>query len=399
MNWPASARISAEDHTTITRVGIFAPLFPPAYRGGGPIRSIAALVSNLPAAFEALVLTSDRDHGCTEPLPVDANRWLDLGKAEVFYASATSVRKLLHGCMQLRRRRPDVLYFNGFFDPRFTIIPQLLWRLGFWRGACRLIAPRGEFGEGALSRRPIKKNLYIAAYRALGLHRSVIWHATADHESNDIRRIWGTKARVIVRSNDTALPPVATPPPAADPIFRAAFLGRFVEHKGLAVALDALQDVSAPVHFDIYGVEEDLIYVQKCKQLIEKLPPHVSATFCGPLPQEAVRPTLSAYDALLMPTRGENFGHVIAEALSVSCIVVTTPQTPWTELLNNGGGVVVCDRSPERWSAAIRELAAEPPESVHARRETTRVAYNRWAAQPFEAHIFDTLRELEKPDS
>ena len=52
-------------------------------------------------------------------------------------------------------------------------------------------------------------------------------------------------------------------------------------------------------------------------------------------------PTCSpSADIFLFPTRGENFGHVVAEALSVGCPVLTTPTTIWTDLLTSGGGSV-----------------------------------------------------------
>jgi glycosyltransferase involved in cell wall biosynthesis len=381
-----------------TVVAIFAPLFPPAYKGGGPIRSIDALVSNAPRTFETFVLTNDRDHGAREQLPVVPNVWSDREGYRVYYATASKLLALIRGFRSLRRKNPELLYINGFFDPRFSILPQLLWRCGYWRGASRLLAPRGEFGEGALSRRPFKKRLYIAAYRLLGLHHSVVWHATAEHEAVDIRRQWGPEARVIVRPNDTALPSRATAPKSTTETLRAVFLGRIVEHKGLAVALRALREVPESLTFDVYGFQEDPTYLQHCKALAEKLPGHIRVAFHGPLSQDKVRHTLADYDALIMPTRGENFGHVLAEALSVSCIVVTGPYTPWTDLLKAGGGVVVKDRSPAEWGKVITGLASLPRQERAQKRDAARLAYERWAGRPSLAHVFELLAHPGNPN-
>src|SRR5690606_3433435 len=91
-------------------IAVFAPLFPPAYRGGGPIRSIAALVESTPPGVLPLVLTSDRDLGTSEPLPVIANRWSVFGAADVYYVTSTSPSRLWHALKTLRRRRPDLLH-------------------------------------------------------------------------------------------------------------------------------------------------------------------------------------------------------------------------------------------------------------------------------------------------
>jgi len=40
----------------------------------------------------------------------------------------------------------------------------------------------------------------------------------------------------------------------------------------------------------------------------------------------------SKYDLFFFPTRGENYGHVIAESLSVGTSVLTSDQTPWQRL-------------------------------------------------------------------
>jgi glycosyltransferase involved in cell wall biosynthesis len=46
-----------------------------------------------------------------------------------------------------------------------------------------------------------------------------------------------------------------------------------------------------------------------------------------------VREVFSRYDAFVLPTLGENVGHVIAESLSASCPVICSDETPWTDLL------------------------------------------------------------------
>lgn len=381
----------------MTTVAVFAGLYPPAINGGGPIRSTEAMVEAVPLEFLPVVITNDHDLGERERLAVPANVWTSRGRAKVHYSSARSIPKLIRGFSAVKRERPRLLHFNSFFSPGFTIFPLMLWRVGFWGKPILLLAPRGEFGEGASGRRALKKRLYIALFRLLGIHRSIIWHSTAEHETQDIRRVWGKTAKVVLRENHTLLPLEPrdfSRKPNQEPCF--AFLGRIVEHKGLAVVLQALAGTTAKLSLDIYGPEEDPTYVSRCRDIVATMPMNVKVTFSGAVHPDQVRETLAKYDALLMPTAGENFGHVIAESLSVSCPVFTTPYTPWTETLQSGGGYVVENRAPGTWLTAIEHFVAVPPEARAGIRKAAGAAYRSWRAQPEKPHVWTLAMQLDQ---
>lgn len=370
-------------------VGVLAPMFPPAFRGGGPIRSIEALVDSIPCGIRPMIVTSDRDLGETEPLAITPNEWCSRNGVEVYYTTMSSPRHLAKAMRSLRRAGTHMLHFNSFMNPGFTITPLLLWRLGVLGDPVLLLTPRGEFSPEALARHGLRKRLYIGMFRLLRIPRRVIWHSTAPHETADIRHLWGEDAVIVERANDTLLTRLAlTPEPAHDGPVRAAFLGRIVELKGLHVALRALAQVAAPVRFDVYGAPEAPAYLARCKDLVADLPAHVHVRFHGEVAHEDVVSVLNRYDVLLMPTAGENFGHVIGEALSASCAVVATSRTPWTATLRNGGGVVVPDQSVGSWATTIEELASEGPEQRHRRRLLAGRAYNVWADQQPAPHVW-----------
>jgi len=168
---------------------------------------------------------------------------------------------------------------------------------------------------------------------------------------------------------------------------RAAFLGRIVEHKGLHIALEALAMVTAPVVFDVYGSREDEHYASQCEDIAARLPANITAIFHGAIAPDDVGNALRAHDALLAPTAGENFGHVIAEALAASCVVVVTPETPWTELLLKGGGRVV-DRTVLAWASGIQELAEASFEERLALRLAAGRRYEEWLRRPRPPHVW-----------
>jgi len=130
----------------------FAHYYLPGNLAGGPIRSIANMVDLLSDEFDFYIITSDRDYGAKNPYSdVNIDEWNTVGNAKVFYAS----EKYL-GLNQLRKlissTPHDLLYLNSFFDPTFTVKPLLARWLKKVPSKPIVVAPRGEFSQGALQR-------------------------------------------------------------------------------------------------------------------------------------------------------------------------------------------------------------------------------------------------------
>jgi glycosyltransferase involved in cell wall biosynthesis len=64
------------------------------------------------------------------------------------------------------------------------------------------------------------------------------------------------------------------------------------------------------------------------------------ANYKGTVQPEEVISVFEKYDIFLFPTKGENFGHVIYEALVGGCIPIISNTTPWLELEKNNCGRV-----------------------------------------------------------
>lgn len=369
-------------------IAVFTPYYPPAFRGGGPIRSVAAMSATAPTSLRPIIVTSDADLGETRPLPVKRNQWAPRGGVELYYLTVGSIVHYVRALREVRGRRPSIIHLNSFMNPTFAIVPVILWRLRFWGSADLLLSPRGEFGEGALARRKHKKRFYIRLFRRLGLHRRVLWHSTAPHETEQIYALWGRGSRVIERENDTLLPSCSSAPLGEhDGALRVVFLGRIVEHKGLSLLLEALAQVDTRVRVDVLGSPQDSAYFSACSAIAETLLDRHDVKFLGEVPPEDVLARLREHDVMVLPTAGENFGHVIAEALASACFVVTTPFTPWNATLRAGGGVVVA-RTAAALAGVIGELALETPSDRLRRRQEVATAYNAWRAKPTRPHLW-----------
>ena len=265
---------------------------------------------------------------------------------------------------------------NGFFDPEFTIPALILRRLGLVPRRPTILAPRGEFSAGALGLKQARKQAYLLAARALGLIDDVWLHATSEQEAEEIRRGCPWARNIVVGPNIRSLGPLPQAAPRTDDgRLRIVFLSRIDRKKNLDYAIRVLSKVRAPVTFDIFGPANDSAYWAECEQLISRLPAHVEVHYRGSIPNADVAATLAGYDLFLLPTRGENFGHAIFDALEVGLPVLISDQTPWRELERIGAGWSLPLADPDRFAATIDRMAAlAPTERIALRRAARALA-------------------------
>ena len=310
----------------------------PGYKSGGPVRTIENLVEQIGDDFDFRIITSDRDMLDQAPYSnVQVNGWNRVGKAEVYYLSSDQCS--LRGLAKLINTIPyDVLYLNSFFDPVFSVDLLVAWRLGWLPNRPMVIAPRGEFSSAALAIKRWKKVLYLVTAQVFGFYRNVVWQASSEGEAVDIRKVLGRKNAqyIVIAPNLPAAVQDARigiiPTQGENETLRVVFLSRITPMKNLDFALRVLAKVSMPVVLHIFGIIDDCAYWKTCQELIHALPCHVVASYHGAVDHELVHETLSGYDLFFLPTRGENYGHVIFEALAAGVPVLISDQTPWRDL-------------------------------------------------------------------
>jgi glycosyltransferase involved in cell wall biosynthesis len=313
----------------------------PGFKAGGPVRSVANLVETLGDEVDFRIITADRDLGDVTPYAgTCGSDWRPVGKAHVLYLPPTR-RPTARLAVCARGCKPDLLYLNSFFNVRVCAGPLLLRDCGALPTSSVLIAPRGEFGVGAMAIRSLKKRAYIAALSKSGMLRNVWWHASSEMEREDIARVVGRDARVLVAPNLSDVTKAATSGRLHDKKpgeLGLVYLGRISPKKNLLQSFELLSGLPERVRFDIWGPIEDGGYWQRCLRAIERLPENISVTYRGAIEPGSVRSTLATYDALLFPTLGENFGHVIIEALAAGCPVLISDRTPWRNLQSATAG-------------------------------------------------------------
>lgn len=368
---------------------VLAPTYPPAFRAGGPARTLEALVEVAPRRFNSWVIAPNRDLGSKADLDVPVNSWNSAGHVSTKYIRE---RKLFDAISEIRNTKsiqPNLVYVNSFSHPTFALVPYLLFALGTWPMARLVVAPRGEMDPNALRARGALKSCLIWILKKTGFAKKIVWQASNEREAAHIEKIWGQRAEIIIREDETSLPQSARNPLPHDGPLRLGFVSRIVPNKGVLEAISAVLTLKTPVRFDIYGPEEDTLYARKCRDLAMIAPSNCTIEFNGPIEHNQVRKTLASVDAFVFPTYFENFSHAIAESLSVSTPVISPDTTPWTTLLANGGGRIIGDNPGTTLSDILLEISSYSPEELLAFRKSSGQAYNAWRQKTAEKHIFE----------
>jgi glycosyltransferase involved in cell wall biosynthesis len=246
-----------------------------------------------------------------------------------------------------------------------------------------------------------KKQVFITTFRLLNLHNAVAWHASTDREKADIERVFGLNVKVHVAIDLRA----GLSGEGLDPNHRQSgsdgqgaslvFLSRIVRKKNVATLIEAMRFVRGSARLFIAGPVEDPGYWGECQGLINDLPDPRTVTYLGPIPGDEVVSFLNRFDLFILPTLGENFGHVVLESLAAGTPVIVGDDTPWHQLEPSGAGWLcdpadaraLADRiehflslgvpAQERMRAAAREVAQEvlsDPSGVDANRSMFQTA-------------------------
>lgn len=308
----------------------------PGEKYGGPVKSLVNMVESLNESYEFHIITNDRDLNSDLPYSnVEIGKWNKVGKANVLYIPKGKDLKSIITTLKLNKY--DYIYTSSFFAKK-SIIIQFLKSIGFIKDTV-IVAPRGEFSEGALSIKSFKKSVFLKLFKILKLENKVIFTCTSEQDEKDIRKVFGDNISIKIAGNivinnvnsyKTRTKKKGT--------LNIVTISRISKIKNIDYSLSLLKEIDKSnlefneITFDIYGPMEDEEYWKYCLGILGKLGNNIHVKYKGMLKYDEVVSVLSKYDIFLFPSKGENFGHVIQEALLAGCPVIISDQTPWNKL-------------------------------------------------------------------
>jgi len=321
------------------KILLFTDWYEPGFKAGGPIQSCKNIVNNLSDEYDFRIFTSDRDLGDTEPYKhIKRDTWNNLSNgAHIWYASpeflkSSNIRKII------TEVEAEIIYLNSMFSSGFSLLPLWILRSIHFKGRI-ILAPRGMLNTSAVSRKKWKKNIFLSLFSLSRISKKIVFHATDRQEETDIKKYFRNYAQVCLIENIPNINEQWNARNKQPGQLNCVFISRIHPIKNLLYAINVVKSIAGcSILFDIYGPVEDEKYFQKCKEAASQANVHISINFKGPIVNSGIFSLLQNYHLFFLPTQGENFGHIIFEALTSGCVVLISNKTPWKGIEDNNAG-------------------------------------------------------------
>ena len=225
----------------------------------------------------------------------------------------------------------------------------------------RIVSTRGMLQAWCFRHKRWKKAFAWQLYQKRDLQQAMALHVTSQEEVQAAQSL-GLKSQAVLIPNGVDLPSLD---PKEEQVTRstpacggtALFLGRLYPVKGLDFLLSAWASLRPPGwQLRLAGPDEGG-YRSSLELLITQFQLSNSVTFVGPVTGKQKQVELSRADFLVLPSRSESFGMVVAEALAHQIPVLTTTATPWSQLEQIGAGWL-CDPDVESLVAGLKRALA-----------------------------------------
>lgn len=332
--------------------------FLPGFKAGGPIQSCFNLSQVLNKDYDIYILTTDTDHTESQPyLNVVVNQWFKHAEWSVYiYYLKKSAISLKQIRTILRQITADYIYLNLLFSPYFSLFPLYLKYCGA-TNASIILAPRGTLYPSALHVKWRYKKPLLYLLNKIRLQQWVIFHATNTQEAMAIQQIFPLSCVRVANNLPSIKQPVFESCPKVRGQLNLVFIGRIVPIKNLLFIIDIIESVKASIHLSIIGPIEDKAYWESCCVKIKKLPSNISVQYEGAHQNGTLIKMMRPCHLFLLPTKGENFGHAIFEALLAGRPALISDQTPWLNLATANAGWDLPLQNKQAFTNAVQQAA------------------------------------------
>lgn len=208
-----------------------------------------------------------------------------------------------------------------------------------------LISPRGMLYPEALNKSALFKKLAMLLYQRKDLERATVIHATCYQEMIYIRDMGFQNPIAIIPNSIDISNPIELLP-ILKTKKQVGFVGRFAKIKNLEMLLQAWADSGAKQgDWELVLIGDgDSDYKNGLIQLAKSLGIE-NLRLTGFLSGKEKEKALKNLDYLVLPSKSENFGMVVAEALLREIPVIASKGTPWEDLqIHQAGWWVNTDR-------------------------------------------------------
>tara|TARA_B110001454_G_scaffold209084_1_gene222215 strand:+ start:5348 stop:6505 length:1158 start_codon:yes stop_codon:yes gene_type:complete len=225
-----------------------------------------------------------------------------------------------------------------------------------------IISPRGALAKENLNISKYKKYIFNKIFgQNKMLSNCDAFHATSIKEKNEIRAL-GYRQPIAIIPNGVHIPLKKKVDFNSKNNIKFLYLGRIHPIKGIDLLIETWADIELKnrnCSLEICGYYEDVQYYNHLKNTIKKLGLK-NIFFSSKVSGIEKEKKYLENDIFIMPSKSENFGLVIAEAMSYGLPVITSNQTPWSVVKTNNYGWVTSLNKKEISSAIFSAINSNP---------------------------------------
>ncbi|MGZ5617130.1 MAG: glycosyltransferase [Usitatibacter sp.] len=341
------------------------PSYIPAWRYGGPIRSVHGLCAALAArGHEVEVVTTNVDGDASSDVPLDVPVRID--GVVVRYFPSTRLRRLYYSPPMYRylrqsMRQWDLVHTHSVFLWPTTAAARLARKFG----KPYVMSPRGMLVRDLISRRSaLLKRAWISLIESRNVSLAAAVHVTSALEAEELLALGLKPRRMFEAPNGIDLPSEGKPDESHQhmegddlPAKYVLFLGRISWKKGLDRLVSAL--AAAPGIVLVVAGNDDEGYWPSLIEKAAGLSVADRIHRLGFVDGERKRQVLSRAAALVLPSYSENFGNVVLEAMALGVPVVVTPEVGLASVVASSGSGLVVQGDPAMLGAALARLMGD----------------------------------------
>ena len=342
----------------------FLPVYAPAWQFGGPILSVSRLCEGLvQQGVDVRIITTNA--GLPDFPSDQLGVCQNINGVQVIYypvdqqGGTIHSRALVAGLYE-HMSWADLLHLSSIWQP--LGIP--IQKAAHDSGVPVIQTLRGALGPYSWRNGWWKKIPYFWLKERTLIQRASALHCTTRQEAREIAWL-GLKPSVRLLPNPIEFSKVHFSPQTGkewrqklgikmdEPMLLVA--GRLHHKKGLDILPMALKAVAhRPWQLVFVGQDED----GTGRMLRREMERHDMGARCHwfeHLPSEQLSGPYNAADWLLLPSRHENFGNVVIEALACGCGVLISDRVGVGESILSCPGVRISERSSQRWIADLTQ--------------------------------------------
>lgn len=319
--------------------------------GGGPSRSVPILVKGLAEVGVDITLMTMR----TEQMNTHA---LDGTSAKIHILNSFEQKEVEE---YVKSEEFDIIQIQSMWEPIYHKLVKIARKLNI----PYLITPRGMLEPWSLSQKKWKKKLAMMLYQKADLQKAACIFTTAEMETRHVRDL-GIKTPCSVIPNGIETEGYPCRKTVESVKKQILFLSRIHVKKGIELLIDSFTNLYKNfVDWSVVIVGNgEPNYIESLKLKVERLGMQDSIKILPPVFGEAKTKLYQESSLFCLPSYSENFGMVIAEAMSCGVPVITTTNCPW-EILNETNTGWCIDLSVDNLEKTLQKALSQTPANLY----------------------------------